>query len=163
MLLNPSRVAEHQRGEAAFVPVLPDAPTSAPEPSAAFIALGDPSSYELLFTNNSVVLEVEGAEADLTIVDLPGIIQFHEQGQRYVDLIKGMVTGAIQQDHTIIVMALTAVDDLENQASAVLSLLPVRACVCACVCACVRACVCACVRACVHACVRNVIASASRL
>jgi hypothetical protein len=115
VLLNPSHVAQHQKGEAAYVPVLKDAPTFVAAPSAAFDELGDPSNYELLFTNNSVVLEVEGAEADLTIVDLPGIIQFHEQGQRYVDLIKSMVTNTIQQDHTIIVMALTAVDDLENQ------------------------------------------------
>ena len=37
------------------------------------------SENELAFTDNSVVLEIEGASADLTIVDLPGIIQNHSE------------------------------------------------------------------------------------
>eukprot|EP00955_Chlamydomonas_euryale_P009514 101471-Chlamydomonas_euryale.AAC.1 len=51
-------------------------------PSKAQDGTGDHSDedimsweYELDFTQNSVILEIQGAEADLTIVDLPGIIQ----------------------------------------------------------------------------------------
>eukprot|EP00798_Chlamydomonas_sp_ICE-L_P007078 gene7078-174_t len=75
----------------------------------------------LEFTCNTVVLELEGEEVDLTIVDLPGIIQFHPKGQPYVDMIKAMVKKNIEQQHVIMVLTITAMDDLENQAIKLLS------------------------------------------
>eukprot|EP00798_Chlamydomonas_sp_ICE-L_P015105 gene15105-21161_t len=86
------------------------------EAQAALLA---PDGLE--FTCNTVVLELEGAEMDLTIVDLPGIIQFHPKGEHYVDMIKYMVKKIIEQQHVIMVMTLTAMDDLENQAVSLLS------------------------------------------
>ncbi|PNH03669.1 Interferon-induced GTP-binding protein Mx1 [Tetrabaena socialis] len=89
---------------------------SAATPSRALLALGGPSSYELRFKYNSVVLEIDGAEADLTIVDLPGIIQSHPEGPELVALVGRMTRESIAPAHHTIVMTLTATDDLENQA-----------------------------------------------
>ena len=76
MLLNPKVVERTKEQSAAFVPKNLQRLDDTVKHSPAFDSLGD-SDYELEFTSNSVVLEIEGAEADLTIVDLPGIIQSH--------------------------------------------------------------------------------------
>jgi len=78
VLLNTKVVDRTKEQSAAFVPKNLQRPddTVKVKHSPAFDSLGD-SDYELEFTSNSVVLEIEGAEADLTIVDLPGIIQSH--------------------------------------------------------------------------------------
>ena len=76
MLLNPKAVDRAKGQAAAFVPQNLQKPGDTVKHTAAFESLGD-TDYELEFTSNSVVLEIEGAEADLTIVDLPGIIQSH--------------------------------------------------------------------------------------
>ena len=76
MLLNPKAVERAKGKAAAFVPHNLQKPGDTVKHTTAFESLGD-TDYELEFTSNSVVLEIEGAEADLTIVDLPGIIQSH--------------------------------------------------------------------------------------
>ena len=72
---------------------------------------------EIDFTKNSIVLEVAGRDhPDLTIIDLPGIIQSHPRGQSYVDMIKEMIVSYLDQPHVIISKTITAMDDPENQA-----------------------------------------------
>jgi hypothetical protein len=51
-------------------------------------------------------------------VDLTGIIASHSKGEKYVQLIHSMVRQIIQQPHVIIVMTITAMDDMENQVNA---------------------------------------------
>ncbi|PNH08937.1 Interferon-induced GTP-binding protein MxB [Tetrabaena socialis] len=114
MLLNPKGAAT-AAATSAFMP-LPSADGSTLGPSSALAALGDPSEYELRFTRNSVVLEIEGAEADLTIVDLPGIIQSHAEGPELVDLVHQMTRDAIKPENHTIVTTIAANDDPDNQA-----------------------------------------------
>jgi hypothetical protein len=116
LLLNPDAVSNTEGGVAAFIPgslFLEGEDLKEPQHSRAYLEL--PEEYQLEFTRNSVVLEIEGADADLTIVDLPGIIQSHHSGEHYVEMIKNMVLQSIEPDHVIIVMVITAMDDLENQ------------------------------------------------
>ncbi|GAX85390.1 hypothetical protein CEUSTIGMA_g12806.t1 [Chlamydomonas eustigma] len=114
VLLNPDIVSQTEGGVAAFTPCIADDAQKEPEHSRFFLEL--PTEYQLEFTRNSVVLEIEGADADLTIIDLPGIIQSHHKGPHYVEMIKNMVLNSIEPDHVIIVMVITAMDDVENQA-----------------------------------------------
>ncbi|GAX77442.1 hypothetical protein CEUSTIGMA_g4887.t1 [Chlamydomonas eustigma] len=114
VLLNPDIVSQTEGGVAAFTPCIADDAQKEPEHSRSFLEL--PAEYQLEFTRNSVVLEIEGADADLTIIDLPGIIQSHHKGPHYVEMIKNMVLNSIEPDHVIIVMVITAMDDVENQA-----------------------------------------------
>ena len=115
VLLNPDTV-EEEGGCSRF------APTGKPsflegtqicKALEAKIAIGD---SELEFTSNSIVLEIEGAEADLTIVDLPGVIQSHAKGRHHIEVITSMVKKYIGQGHVVITKTLTAMDDPENQA-----------------------------------------------
>jgi hypothetical protein len=74
-LLNPMMAAQ-AGGAKVFLPDELRQPGGCEDPKP--LALPDISSkseHELDFTGNVIVLEIEGAEADLTIVDLPGIIQ----------------------------------------------------------------------------------------
>ncbi len=85
VLLNPTKAEAQEAGSRAFVPTLPPPPDKAAGPasggaapaprlikSAALEGLGEPTEWELSFTRNVVVVEVDGAEADLTIMDMPG-------------------------------------------------------------------------------------------
>ncbi|GFR41677.1 hypothetical protein Agub_g2422, partial [Astrephomene gubernaculifera] len=78
--------------------------------------LGESSNYELGFTANKVVLEIDGAEADLTIIDLPGIIHDHPKGRHYVEIVERMTKQNLSPEHHIIAMALPAAADAETQA-----------------------------------------------
>jgi len=66
---------------------------------------------ELGFTRNSVVIEISGAEVDLSIIDLPGLISQFEGST----LISNMVKDTLKQDNVIIVAAISGTDDIENQ------------------------------------------------
>ncbi|EFJ53241.1 dynamin-related GTPase [Volvox carteri f. nagariensis] len=125
VLLNPSRVngdykSYAPRLESSGTDAIPgvefDASSGRLVNSLAYQALVDGSENDLDFTANSVLLEIDGAEADLTIVDLPGIIQAHPKGQGYIDLVKQMTRDYISHKHHIIVMTITAMDDPDNQA-----------------------------------------------
>eukprot|EP00798_Chlamydomonas_sp_ICE-L_P009996 gene9996-7880_t len=111
-LLNPSLVEHAEGGLAALVPThLDDIPIL----SRNMVDFNDSGSeYELDFTRNSVVLEVDGAEADLTIFDLPGIIHSHAK-PHYIGMIRSMIKESIEPDNVAIIMTLPATDDLENQ------------------------------------------------
>ncbi|KAG2486191.1 hypothetical protein HYH03_015153 [Edaphochlamys debaryana] len=78
--------------------------------------LGPAAGYELSFTANKVVLEVLGADVDLTLVDLPGIIHNHPKGDTYVHQVKAMTKAQLQPEHHIVAMALPAGLDPETQA-----------------------------------------------
>jgi hypothetical protein len=65
-----------------------------------------------------VVLEIDGAEADLTIIDLPGIIHDHPAGRQYVELVEQMTRANLAPEHHIIAMALPAGLDPETQVRA---------------------------------------------
>ncbi len=65
-----------------------------------------------------VVLEIAGAEADLTIIDLPGIIHDHPAGRQYVELVELMTRINLAPEHHIIAMALPAGLDQETQVRA---------------------------------------------
>ncbi|KAG2440609.1 hypothetical protein HYH02_010188 [Chlamydomonas schloesseri] len=116
VLLNPGAVKAAMGGPQAFVPDLNNAmPGVRPADSPAMQQLGESAGYELAFTSNKVVLEIDGADADLTIIDLPGIIHDHPKGPRFVELVKDMTKAALAPAHHIIAMALTAGQDAETQ------------------------------------------------
>lgn len=62
-----------------------------------------------------MVLVIKGAQADLTLIDLPGIIQSDEDSPQNVDLVKDMVTDYIKRERAIIVAAISCKDDINNQ------------------------------------------------
>ncbi|KAG2432195.1 hypothetical protein HXX76_009115 [Chlamydomonas incerta] len=116
VLLNPRAV--EGAPAAAFVPpeLGGSRPSHRPTYAEKLRALGNPASYELAFTPNKVVLEINGVEADLTIVDLPGIIHDHPQGRHLVEVVERMVKQALAPAHHIIAMALPAGLDPETRA-----------------------------------------------
>ncbi|KAL6748882.1 hypothetical protein V8C86DRAFT_2442649 [Haematococcus lacustris] len=85
------------------------------EDQASLVALAGPD--ELGFTRNVVVLEIQGADISLSLIDLPGIISSteKEEDQYLVDMIKDMVKHYIQPPQTIIVLAVHALSDIQNQ------------------------------------------------
>jgi chitinase len=74
------------------------------------------SADDLKFTRNVVVLEITGADVDLALIDLPGIIQT-EQGDdgSNVELVKQLVDQYISSSRSIIVATITCKDDIDNQ------------------------------------------------
>ncbi|KAG2422241.1 hypothetical protein HXX76_016193 [Chlamydomonas incerta] len=117
VLLNPRVVEGAVGGPQAYVPELSSAqPGCRPADSAPLRALGDAACYELAFTSNKVVLEIDGAEADLTIIDLPGIIHDHAKGLDTVKAVERMSRTHLAPAHHIIVIAQPAGHDLETQA-----------------------------------------------
>ncbi|KAG2422243.1 hypothetical protein HXX76_016195 [Chlamydomonas incerta] len=117
VLLNPRAVEAAMGGPQAFVPELSSAqPGCRPAESATLRSLGDAARYELAFTSNKVVLEIDGAEADLTIIDLPGIIHDHPKGRHLVEVVERMTKTNLAPAHHIIAMALPAGLDPETQA-----------------------------------------------
>jgi len=70
----------------------------------------------LQFTRNVVVLEITGADVDLALIDLPGIIQAEKSdGGSNVKLLKSLVEHYISSDRAIIVATITCKDDIDNQ------------------------------------------------
>jgi GTPase SAR1 family protein len=69
----------------------------------------------LKFTRNVVVIDIKGAPVDLTLIDLPGIIQADEDNPDNVDLVANLVTDYIKRDRTIIVATVSCKDDVDNQ------------------------------------------------
>ncbi|KAG2440608.1 hypothetical protein HYH02_010187 [Chlamydomonas schloesseri] len=117
VLLNPRAVEAAVGGAQAFVPELASAqPGGRPVDSPTLRSLGDANRYELAFTSNKVVLEIDGADADLTIIDTPGIIHDHPKGRHLVEVVERMVKAALAPAHHIIAMALPAGLDPETQA-----------------------------------------------
>jgi hypothetical protein len=73
---------------------------------------------ELMFTGDSVIIDISGSKIDLSLIDLPGIIksvQSHED-QQLIPLIESVITDYISQPKTLILAVFTCKDDMENQA-----------------------------------------------
>ncbi|GFH14300.1 dynamin-type G domain-containing protein [Haematococcus lacustris] len=62
-------------------------------------------------------MEIKGADISLSLIDLPGIISSteKEEDEYLVDMIKDMVKHYIQPPQTIIVLAVHALSDVQNQ------------------------------------------------
>ncbi|KAG2501873.1 hypothetical protein HYH03_000371 [Edaphochlamys debaryana] len=111
-LLNPSRTAGQR---ATLVPEPPGSDDDFMTNTTAFTALGGADGYELPFTRNTVVVEIDGGQEDLTIVDLPGLIQTHAKGISYVEMVRELTEEYLDQDHVIMVAVISAMDEVENQ------------------------------------------------
>jgi len=86
--------------------------------SSSSIGSNADSADDLKFTRNVVVLEITGADVDLALIALPGIIQT-EQGDdgSNVELVKQLVEQYISSSRSIIVATITCKDDIDNQVS----------------------------------------------
>lgn len=74
----------------------------------------------LAFTRNVIVLEITGADVDLALIDLPGIIQTEQADDgTNVELVQQLVKQYISRQRTIIVATITCKDDIDNQVMAV--------------------------------------------
>ncbi|KAL6751626.1 P-loop containing nucleoside triphosphate hydrolase protein [Haematococcus lacustris] len=64
-----------------------------------------------------VVLEIQGADISLSLIDLPGIINSTEkkEDQYLINMIKYIVKHYIKASQTIIVLAVHALSDIQNQ------------------------------------------------
>jgi hypothetical protein len=85
----------------------------APPPDAVGAAAGQP----LKFSRNVVVLEVRGAPVNLTLIDLPGIIQNVERPQDapYRALVAELLREYVARDNAIIVATVSCKEDIETQ------------------------------------------------
>lgn len=117
LLLNPSTAQAAQQADAkAFAPTVNGGNCTPSEAFRSAFGVVDPDyGHQLAFTRNIVVVAVTGADVDLSVIDLPGIVQSHEKGEQYADMTKDMVRHFIGQDHVQIVMAISGMDDVENQ------------------------------------------------
>ncbi|KAA1470485.1 hypothetical protein DENSPDRAFT_923392 [Dentipellis sp. KUC8613] len=94
-------------------------------PSADFRAFlqgpdADPDAMELSFSRNTICLQISGADvADLSFVDLPGIIQSVATGgnPEDVELIRELAISYIRKPSCIILLTVACETDLENQAA----------------------------------------------
>ncbi|KAJ9515302.1 hypothetical protein QJQ45_006587 [Haematococcus lacustris] len=92
-------------------------------PGKGYASFVDPTSPiladtdELGFSRNVVVMEIQGADISLSLIDLPGIINSTEkkEDQYLVNMIKDMVKQYIEASQTIIVLAVHALSDIQNQ------------------------------------------------
>jgi hypothetical protein len=73
----------------------------------------------LLFTKNVVVLDISGGPADLTLIDLPGIIRNTEKDEdkRYIPMIQDLVKEYISKENAVIVATVSCKDEIDNQVS----------------------------------------------
>lgn len=58
------------------------------------------------FSRNTVVMEITGADVDVTFIDLPGIISNSKEEQS-IDLIKNLVDSYVSQEECLILVAIT--------------------------------------------------------
>jgi hypothetical protein len=59
-------------------------------------ALNADSGADLSFSRDVIVLTINGAEVDLNLIDLPGLIHSHDQGNGMVGLIKQLTEDYIK-------------------------------------------------------------------
>ncbi|WIA22587.1 hypothetical protein OEZ86_009572 [Tetradesmus obliquus] len=71
---------------------------------------------QLQFTRNVVVLEITGADVDLALIDLPGIIQTEQADYgSNVELVQQLVRHYISSKRAIIVATITCRDDIDKE------------------------------------------------
>jgi GTPase SAR1 family protein len=73
---------------------------------------------ELLFSPNVVCIKVEGAYVDLTLIDLPGIIQSISSlnNQNLIGMVEYTIKHYISKPNALIVAVISCKDEIENQA-----------------------------------------------
>ena len=99
-----------------------DAAASSARGTGLGVASSDSPAMEeadaLRFTRNVVVLEITGADVDLALIDLPGIIQAEQtDDESNVELVRQLVQQYISNERAIIVATITCKDDIDNQVS----------------------------------------------
>ncbi|RKO97294.1 hypothetical protein CAUPRSCDRAFT_777, partial [Caulochytrium protostelioides] len=69
------------------------------------------------WSNDVICLEVYGAAADLTLVDLPGLVQSLEPNQKhdYIRIVDEMVQGYMNNPRALILATVSCKDDIQNQ------------------------------------------------
>ncbi|KAA1470471.1 hypothetical protein DENSPDRAFT_774675 [Dentipellis sp. KUC8613] len=80
----------------------------------------DPNAMELSFSKNTICLQISGPDvADLSFVDLPGIIQSVATGGNLedVELIRQLAISYIRKESCIVLLTVACEIDLENQAA----------------------------------------------
>ncbi|KAK9765630.1 hypothetical protein K7432_005864 [Basidiobolus ranarum] len=77
----------------------------------------DDSPDDLQFTKNVVVLHIKGADIDLSLIDLPGIIRSVDDpnDNHLIPLVRSLVQVYIEKPKTIIVATISCKDDIDNQ------------------------------------------------
>ncbi|KAF5840381.1 P-loop containing nucleoside triphosphate hydrolase protein [Dunaliella salina] len=80
-------------------------------------AKDEATSNECQFSRNLVVLEVRGMPYNLTLIDLPGIINSteHPEDTHLIQLIREVVKSYISKPRTVIVAAISCKNDIDNQ------------------------------------------------
>ncbi|KAJ9073386.1 hypothetical protein DSO57_1017098 [Entomophthora muscae] len=80
--------------------------------------LKDASSNELTFTENTILIKIQGAKTNLTLIDLPGIIRSTENDKdaHSIALVENLVKTQIQNPKALIIAAISCKDEIENQA-----------------------------------------------
>ncbi|KAJ9074625.1 hypothetical protein DSO57_1004427 [Entomophthora muscae] len=78
----------------------------------------DTENNELKFTANTVCLKITGASANLTLVDLPGIIRTTENAAEagFIAMVEGMVKNYVKNPRALIIATVSCKDEIENQA-----------------------------------------------
>ncbi|KXN83765.1 Interferon-induced GTP-binding protein Mx1 [Leucoagaricus sp. SymC.cos] len=67
-----------------------------------------------MFSEDTIVVDIQDQGlTDLSFVDLPGLIQNAEQ--KSIDLIRNLSTHYIQSENALILIAMPAIDDIQNQ------------------------------------------------
>jgi hypothetical protein len=77
-----------------------------------------PQQNEIQFTRNVVCVEISGTDLDLTLIDLPGIIQSVGENEdiRMIKMITDLVHFYIKKERALILAVITCKDEIENQA-----------------------------------------------
>ncbi|TFK24431.1 P-loop containing nucleoside triphosphate hydrolase protein [Coprinopsis marcescibilis] len=90
--------------------------------SAELQALQSATGVMAAFSFNTVEMYVRDPQgADLSFVDLPGIIQHHTTDPEMVPFVKKLVERNIKGKNTLIVLTIPMTDDIENQQAFVLA------------------------------------------
>jgi len=79
---------------------------------------------QLSFSSNVVCVDISSPRvADLSFIDLPGIISNVSAGEdeSNIELIKELVNNSIRDDSTLILLTITMMDDIQNQAAVLMA------------------------------------------
>ncbi|KAJ3000968.1 hypothetical protein HDV02_000037 [Globomyces sp. JEL0801] len=73
---------------------------------------------ELMFSRNVICVDITGANVDLTLIDLPGIIHSvsSNQDMRMITMVESVVKHYISKPRSLILAVITCKDEIENQA-----------------------------------------------
>jgi len=82
------------------------------------ILKGSDGKQNLHFTANTIVLNISGPDChDITIIDIPGMIQNDDSNGRDVNAVMSMVTDFVRAKNSVIVVCMPCDDDVDNQSA----------------------------------------------